>query len=181
MLDNTSISYTNTKKTLKKSISFFYIFLGIFLALIIKFFALDIFSVQGKSMLPLIKDGQTIFVNKLAYGISKPFGSELLVQWSEPKENDVVIYLYNNNYVVKRCVATSGTSLDYLSDLDYSLIVDGRKKISLSENQFHKMFKSSSVPQNYILAIGDNYDKSYDSRNYGFVPVKNILGKVICK
>lgn len=159
----------------------FIILTGIFLACFLKIFVIDILTVEGNSMIPSLKNGQNILVNKLSYGLVNPFGSTLIVKWAEPKENDIVIFLYNNDIVVKRCVATGGTSLDYLTDNDYSLIVGGKKKITLSQNQYHKMFKSSFVPTGYILAVGDNYTESYDSRNYGFVPVENILGKIICK
>ena len=47
---------------------------------------------------------------------------------------------------------------------------------SISKDQ-----NSAVVPEGYVLAIGDNYSQSIDSRTYGFVPVKNILGKVLWK
>ena len=40
---------------------------------------------------------------------------------------------------------------------------------------------AAQVPDGYILAVGDNYEVSVDSRDYGFVSVKNVLGKVLCK
>lgn len=130
-------------------------------------------------MSPALEDGQIIFVNKLAYGLVNPFNAELLFTWKKPEQGDAVIYLYENSWVVKRCVATEGTPLEYFSDSEYNLIV-GNKKISLNSIQFHKMNASKKVPEGYILAIGDNYNISYDSRNYGFVPQKNIIGKIIC-
>ena len=49
----------------------------------------------------------------------------------------------------------------------------------LSEEQYENMRTIDSVPAGMILAIGDNSVSSIDSRNYGFIPVKNILGKAI--
>lgn len=131
-------------------------------------------------MFPAIKDKEIIFINKLAYGIVKPFSSSFLIQWETPKENDVVIYLYNNKMVVKRCVATEFTPMEYYKDSEYSMKVH-EKIIPLSEQQFHRIKNSKTVPKQMILAIGDNYLESIDSRNYGFVSVKNVIGKVICK
>lgn len=158
----------------------FIICLGLFTGLFLKLFVVDILYVSGTSMEPTIKNNSTIIANKLQYGISLPYTEKLFVQWANPKKNDIVIYLYNDKIVVKRCVAVSGELLEYSSNPLYTLRV-GEKEIPLTENQYKKISSFSSVPKGYILAIGDNYQDSVDSRTYGFVSVKNILGKVICK
>lgn len=160
---------------------FFTVFTGLIIASLIKIFVFETLTVDGISMEPALSNKQTIFVNKLAYGIQNPFGAKLLVQWAEPKENDIVIYLYNNNLVVKRCVAVQNATLDYLTNSKYILLVNLEKQIPLSKEQFSSICGSSTVPEGYILAIGDNYSESFDSRNYGFIPVSNVLGKVICR
>lgn len=168
------------KKT-KKQISLPVIFLiTLVIAFLIKLFVLDIVLVSGTSMSPNIKDGQTIFINKLAYGIVRPFSSSFLVQWKTPKENDVVIYLYNDKMVVKRCVATEFTPLVFSQNSEYNIEVN-EKIIPLKEEQYQRIKNSFFVPEGMILAIGDNYTESVDSRNYGFVSVKNVIGKVLCK
>ena len=91
-----------------------------------------------------------------------------------------VIYYYKNNLVVKRCIATEGTSLEYSSDSGYTLHV-GEKNYSLTKLQYNLIKNSPCVPRGMILAIGDNFENSIDSRTYGFVAQKNILGKVIFK
>lgn len=165
----------------KKQISLPLIFLiTLTIAFLIKLFVLDIVLVSGTSMMPNIKDGEIIFINKLAYGIVQPFSSSFLVQWDSPKENDVVIYLYNDKMVVKRCIATEFTPLEFYQDSEYNMEVNN-KNIPLKEEQFQRIKNSYFVPEGMILAIGDNYAESVDSRNYGFVSVKNIIGKVICK
>ena len=161
-------------------ISFRCVALGIFIAVILKIFAFDFFRVEGISMSPKIQDGQIIFVNKLAYGLVNPLTAEIFLRWKNPQEDDIILYLYENSWVVKRCVAIGGAPLEYFGNSEYNLIV-GNKKISLSSIQFHKMRSSEKIPQGYVLAIGDNYALSYDSRNYGFVPAKNVVGKVIIK
>jgi signal peptidase I len=82
--------------------------------------------------------------------------------------------------VVKRCVATEFTPLVFSQNSEYNMEVN-EKIIPLKEEQYHRIKNSSFVPEGMILAIGDNYDESVDSRNYGFVSVKNIIGKVLCK
>ena len=168
------------KKTKKQISAPLIFFITLLTLLFVKLFILDIVVVSGTSMEPTIKDGQTIFINKLAYGIVKPFSSSFFIQWKTPKEDDVVIYLYNDKMVVKRCVATELTPMEYFVNSEYSMKVNN-KIIPLSEQQFHRIKNSFCVPDKMILAVGDNYLESVDSRNYGFVSVKNIIGKVICK
>lgn len=168
------------KKIKSFSIAFSF-FLGLIIAALIKIFALEILTVDGSSMEPTLKDKQTIFVNKLFYGLQNPFGAKLLFQWNYPKEDDVVVFLHKNSLVVKRCVGIENSTLDYLTNSKYILLVNLDKQIPLTSEQYTNLKNCSSVPKGYVLAVGDNYNLSFDSRNYGFIPVSNILGKVICR
>lgn len=150
------------------------------LAFFIKTFIFDSYIVQGTSMEPFIHDGQRIYCSKLAYGLCKPFGDSLIVQWESPKKGDIVIYLLDDNVIVKRCVATEGEMLEYSTESSYNLHI-GDNSFPLTEIQYHLMNQSFQVPKDTILCIGDNYLSSIDSRNYGFVPVKNVIGKIVCK
>ncbi len=158
----------------------FIVCIGLALGLFLKLFVVDILHVSGRSMLPAIKDGDTLVVNKLAYGLIRPYGEKLLLQWAKPQEDDIVIFLYNNKIVVKRCIATGGQTLAYSDDSVYTLHV-GDKDIPLTESQWQNLRNIEAVPSGYILAVGDNYEESVDSRTYGFVSERNILGKVICR
>ena len=153
---------------------------GLLAGLFLKLFVIDVLHVSGRSMENTIHDGSTLIVNKLAYGIVKPYSDSLLVQWSSPKEGDVIIYLYNNKIVVKRCAAVAGQSLEYSGDSIYNLEL-GDKNIPLTKEQYLHLKDFSVVPEGYILAIGDNYAESVDSREYGFVSTRNVLGKVLCR
>lgn len=166
------------KKSFKINAAWLYIFTGILFGLIIKLFVIDVLHVSGNSMEPAFKDGDSVIVQKFAYGIPKPFRGTFFVQWAEPKLNDIVIFLHDNKIVVKRCVAVSGEQLDFSSNSEYILNIRGRK-ISLTRTQFERLSKFSRVPEGFILAIGDNLSESIDSRDYGFVSVKNIVGKII--
>ncbi|MBO5137120.1 MAG: signal peptidase I [Spirochaetaceae bacterium] len=164
----------------KKSHFLLFILAGIFIGIILKLFVFDVLRVEGTSMEPAIQDGNTVIVFKLAYGLVRPFSEDLIISWAEPKPGDIVLYFYNNRAVIKRCVAVAGEPLDFSFTSGYSLLVGG-KEIPLTENQYQRIKHSHQVPNGMILAIGDNYSESIDSRNYGFVSVDNILGKVLKK
>lgn len=157
---------------------FFCIFTGIFTGLFLKLFIIDILSVHGISMEPAVRDKENVIVCKAAYGLANPFRGETVFRWKDARAGDIVIYVYKNNLVIKRCVATEGDSLEFSSDTGYTVCVR-RKTYPLTEIQYNLIKGSPSVPAGMILAIGDNSEHSIDSRTYGFVAQKNILGKVI--
>nr|WP_318716038.1 S26 family signal peptidase [uncultured Treponema sp.] len=64
--------------------------IGVCIGILLKIFILDILTVSGTSMEPTLQDGQIILVNRLAYGLAKPFGSNLMFSWNKPKENEIV-------------------------------------------------------------------------------------------
>lgn len=169
---------------MKKESSFLsvliYVSAGIFIGFFLKFFVFDVLHIYGSSMEPSFSNEDKVLVNKLAYGLNIPFSDRLCIKWASPKPGDVIIYMYDNKIVIKRCAATSGTVLEYSYTSGYNLII-GDKIIPLSELQYHRMKDSHSVPEGMILTIGDNYAESIDSRTYGFVSENNILGKVICR
>lgn len=156
---------------------FFAIIIGICVGILLKTTCFDIALIEGDSMAPTLESGSKVGINKLAYGLAIPFTSNLLIQWNEPKVGDLIVYKYKNKTVVKRCVGISNQVLDYSSDSRY--IIVGDEKFPLTEQQFQRIKFDKVVPENTVLAIGDNYEVSVDSRDYGFVPIKNILGKVI--
>lgn len=155
------------------------LFLGITISLTIKIFIMDFYRVQGFSMEPAIEDGQCVAAAKFCYGLQNPFKPELLFCWNEPRAGDVVLYMYQNYWVVKRCAAVGGTPLECAEENGNYFLLAGTNKIPLTSIQFHKLRTTKAVPKNFILAIGDNTALSHDSRDYGFVPVKNIVAKVI--
>ena len=112
-MENSSIAKDSGAK---KGSVFKFILAGLVLGLILKFFVIDILHVSGASMEPTINSGDLVPVNKLCYGLVKPFGDSLLFKWGKVKQGDVIIYMYDNNLVVKRCAAAENTPLEYSSD-----------------------------------------------------------------
>ncbi len=157
-----------------------YFIFGLILAVIFKLFAFDIVKVSGNSMESTLKDGQIIIINKLYYGLVGPFSAKLLVQWKKPEINDIVVYFYNGSKVVKRVKATGQTPL-FFSDINgYNMIVNN-ESISLTYEQYIRLCGIKTIPENRLLTLGDNPALSVDSREYGFVSEKNIIGKVLCR
>ncbi|MDR1950233.1 MAG: S26 family signal peptidase [Spirochaetaceae bacterium] len=73
-------------------------------ALGMKFFLFDFMIAEGRSMLPAIRPGTVLLVNRVAYGFKPPWAGRYLVRWSRPAVGDVVVFhTPRGNIAVKRC------------------------------------------------------------------------------
>ncbi len=171
---------TITKKKLNPIIS---IALGLLIGLILKFFIIDVVKISGPSMEPALSDGQTVLLYKLSYGVVIPFSSAFFIHWKKPEIHDVVYYLHNSKIVVKRCRGVENEALSFYSNKGYYVIIDNNteRSIPLTEQQYQRLKHTQVIPPGYIFAVGDNYDESVDSRDYGFVLASHVLGKAACR
>jgi signal peptidase I len=78
-------------------------------ALIMKLFLFDFVIAEGRSMVPAIKPGKVLLVNKFSYGIRLPGSGAYILRWSLPRPGDIVVfYSPLGEIVVKRCGEGSG-------------------------------------------------------------------------
>ena len=66
----------------------------------------DWYTVPTGSMLPTIKEGDRIIVNKMAYDLKFPFTQLSLIALNEPQRGDIVVFesLAANNRLIKRMI-----------------------------------------------------------------------------
>lgn len=158
-------------------------------------------SVPTGSMKPTIIEGDRILVDKLAYDLRLPFSHTSLLRTGEPARGDIVVFdsAAAGKRLVKRVVGLPG---DTLAMRDNRLMLNGRwLPYQLGERgpaqsdtleglngrehavRLHtpasplSSFGPVSVPAGHYLVLGDNRDRSADSRVYGFVPRHEILGR----
>jgi len=73
-------------------------------AMVIKLFFIDLMITQGRSMLPTIKPGSLLVVNKAAYGFRVPGLGLYIFRWSSPRPGDLLVfYTPLGERAVKRC------------------------------------------------------------------------------
>jgi signal peptidase I len=138
-------------------------------ATLIVTFGVQVARVDGLSMAPTLEDHDRLIVNKLVYELG------------EPRPGDIVMLYYPINpekMFVKRVIAKEG---------DTVRIVDGRvyvNDIPLHDDYVPAEFRSHDdygpqvVQQGYYFVMGDHRNNSSDSRHWGAVPKKYIVGKV---
>jgi signal peptidase I len=162
--------------------------IAILLALFIRTFVVQAFKIPSGSMLPTLLIGDHLLVNKFVYGVSMPFIGKTLLSFREPERGEVVVFRFPKDRsidYIKRVVAVPG---DTLQIRDKQLFINGEKiedphayisaptilpgAVSPRDN-----FGPVLVPEGRVFVMGDNRDNSYDSRFWGFVEQRDILGK----
>ncbi|MFP4383570.1 MAG: signal peptidase I [Spirochaetia bacterium] len=165
------------KQKVYEDIHFFLIILlPVFILILIKLFFLDIMRIDGGSMEPVYREEQVIFVNRAAYGLRIPQNGYIFL-WAEPEKNDIVVFRSpaDSRIAVKRCIATSG---DIINITESSVII-GEERFKRNLYLIGIAEKYDRIPEGYIFVVGDNRAVSLDSRNYGFLPVRKVIGKVM--
>lgn len=135
---------------------------------------LTLVRVKGPSMVPSYADGQVLFVNRLAYGLQGPIIGHYLWMWKAPTIGDpVVVRKPDGQWVVKRVAGLPGMPMTVAG---HTLEV-GDRAVSLTPAQEYWLSSCAAVPQDSMFVLGDNSDRSQDSRDWGFVPLGDVVGR----
>ena len=147
------------------------IVLTVLMFLVIRF-AVQNFNVEGTSMEPSLHNGELILVDKWTYLFNPPQRGDVIVFVAPPQPT--------LDYV-KRIIGVPG---DRITINNTTVIVDG---VTLNESYVaqinqgnifnYKPIQNMLVPPNMYFVLGDDRIRSDDSRDWGFVPRKNILGR----
>jgi len=162
--------------------------IAIILALLIRTFVVQAFKIPSGSMEPTLLVGDHILVNKFLYGIKIPFINKTLIPISDPKRNDVIVFIYpvdKSKDFIKRVIGLPG---DEIEIVDNKIYINGesfedrygyypdlgrRAVVPAGKNRFGPV----TVPKDQLFVMGDNRNHSYDSRFWGFVPFDSVKGK----
>ena len=135
---------------------------------------LTLVKVQGPSMIPSYTDGQVLFVNRLAYGLQGPIIGDYLWLWKTPALGDaVVVRKPSGDWVVKRVAGLPGMPM---SIQNHQLLV-GSRTVPLDAAQEYWLSAVSRVPSDSVFLLGDNAPRSQDSRDWGFISLRDVLGR----
>ena len=138
-------------------------------ATLIVTFGFQVARVEGQSMAPTLADQDRLIVNKLAYRLG------------EPHVGDIVMLYYPlnpNKSFVKRVIAEEGDQVRVVDGRVYRNDVPMDDAFVPVEYRSHDDWGPQVVPEGYYFVMGDHRNNSSDSRHWGFVPKKYIIGKV---
>lgn len=172
------------------------IIFAVILAGIIRTFIFQPFKIPSGSMRMTLIEGDRIMVNRFIYGARIPFSRWRLPALKKTKRGDVVVFISPEGVkdclvfklfcfprcYIKRLVGLPGDTVEIKDRLIYvngKPLADGSftSRDYYNRGDFGQEGQKIIVPQDSYYVLGDNSANSQDSRYWGFVPKKNMLGQ----
>lgn len=178
------------------------------LVLVLRSFLMEPFTIPSSSMVPTLRIGDYILVNKFTYGLRLPVIGTKIMPLNDPETGDVMVFKYPDNpriNYIKRVIGVPGDKVRYenkrltingkevsqlllaelppgnpaIQILQEKLVGDGHTvQHTLGRNQY-RAAREWVIPEGSYFMMGDNRDNSNDSRVWGMVPEKYIVGKAV--
>ena len=146
-------------------------------ALVIRTFIVAPFKIPSGSMRPTLIEGDRILVGKFIYRFHKP------------ERGDIIVFRYPldpKRPFIKRLVGLGG---DHVEIRDGKILVNGQPLSDLpifqtnyyiNEGMYAQPGQAIEVPPGQLFVLGDNPGSSHDSRFWGFVPRRLVIGRAVC-
>jgi signal peptidase I len=174
------------------------------IVLVLRSFLVEPYQIPSESMVPTLQVGDFILVNKFSYGIRLPVLGTKVFDVGDPQRGDVMVFIppHESRYFIKRVIGLPGDVIRYQNK---TLYINGERipqafvdetsvgdrldfrvyteQLGEREHLIHRYprFRHRPnewvVPDGHYFMMGDNRDRSDDSRRWGFVPDSNVVGK----
>ena len=141
-------------------------------------------------MYPALQINDRLLVAKFYYGARIPFTDLRVIPLINPKTGDLVVFKFpkdRDRDYIKRCIGTPG---DVVEVKNKDVFLNGKElKEEYAKHVLAEMlpkvggvdsrdnFGPFTVPADSYFMMGDNRDESNDSRFWGVVPAKDIVGR----
>ncbi|WP_163097101.1 signal peptidase I [Acidithiobacillus ferrianus] len=189
----------------------------LFIVFLIRAFLFEPFQIPSGSMIPTLRVGDFVLVNKFQWGLRLPLIHTPITRGSPVEAGDVMVFRYPKNPridYIKRVIGLPGDTIEvkgndlyinhklvpqkYIGTFDYrpegqgaeGMVIPAREYAQeLGGHTFHIIefdtpeaqmnFGPFKVPPHAYFMMGDDRDNSNDSRFWGMVPQRNIVGKAM--
>jgi signal peptidase I len=148
---------------------------ALIVALIIKTFLFQAFYIPSESMVPTLKVGDRVLVNKLSYEVHDVHRGDVVVFERPPSETPDPI-----KDLIKRVIGLPG---DELESQDGVVIINGKRldEPYLADGVRTENLEKQTVPKGMVFVMGDNRGDSLDSRIFGPISQKLIVGRAFVR
>lgn len=151
------------KEFFKDTFKYIVVAVAVFLLFV---FVIGLQQVVGPSMTPTLNEGSVIVVNKLSKNV---------------KRGTIIILSEGEKYMVKRVIGLPGERIEYKNNILYingiQYTEDYLNDTVVTEDFSLEAIGYSIIPEGMYFVLGDNREDSSDSRDYGLITKKQIIGK----
>lgn len=160
---------------------------AVILALIIRSFIVQPFKIPTGSMEPTLMPGDRILVVRYIYGLRIPFTFKSVAKFKDPQTGDIIVFNYpeeTKRAFIKRCIGKPGDEIE-IKNGEILLNRSPLKKQPVNKvyyynrGEFGQEGKAIKIPQDSFFVLGDNSASSKDSRYWGFLDAKYLIGKAV--
>lgn len=162
--------------------------IAVVIALSVKSLVFAAYTIPSSSMEPTLLVGDYLIANRLSYVMKVPFTETVLFTLGEPDRGDIIIFRYpkdRGKNFVKRVMAKPG---DIVEIKDKVVHANGQRAVDAAAYFLDSRvipgnasprdnFGPVTVPKDSYFVMGDNRDNSSDSRFWGFLKKKDLVGK----
>ncbi len=159
------------------------------IALVIRSFIIEPFKIPSSSMEDTLLIGDHLFVNRFIYGMRIPHTTSRPLAIRKPERGDIVVFVpphQRRKDFIKRVIGTPGDEIEMREGKVY---VNGKpidepyvvykeaysRRLTAGRDDMPKRV----VPPNRYFLLGDNRDRSEDSRIWGYAQIEDIKGKAM--
>ena len=168
------------------------IIVAVILALVIRTLVVQAFKIPSGSMEDTLAIGDHILVNKFVYGMKIPLVEKKFFKMRDPRRGDVIVFEYPEDAskdFIKRVIGTPGDTVEVKDKRVYvnGELYDNPHEVHKEKDLFPREQNPRDnmgpvkVPADSYFMMGDNRDRSYDSRFWGFVKGDKVKGLAFIK
>lgn len=143
---------------------------AILIALLIQLFLAQTTRIESYSMEPTLYEEQRLVIEKISYRLRLPERGEIVVL--HPQDDGSVP-------LIKRVIGLPGETIAIHDD---QVFIDGKP---LEEPYLrvvtHGYYPPTLIPEDAVFVMGDNRDRSRDSRMFGTVPLDDLVGRALLR
>jgi len=135
------------------------------------------------SMEGTILVGDHLFMDKFLYGPEIPLTGWRMPMLKKIHRGDIIVFLYPRNpeeAFLKRVAAVGGDRVEIRDGVVFINEHQVYEPYAVHHGPLNTRYEQMDpivVPRGQLFVLGDNRDNSSDSRDWGFVPVKNVIGE----
>lgn len=178
--NNSQISDPNSKSKFRKGVDGFwdlikFAILALIIVIPIRMFIAQPFIVSGESMVPSFQDGEYLIVDELSYIIGSP------------KRGEVIVFRYPNDtkrFFIKRIIGMPNEEIKINNGKITIINKENPDGFMLDEPYISESFDTTisfRTKDNEYFVLGDNRNRSSDSRVWGTLPSKLIIGRAFIR